>query len=390
VDAFVEYADVVSRRLGDRVAHWTTHNEPWCVATLGHEQGVHAPGRRDPAEALRVAHHLLLSHGRGVEVLRRNAPRAEVGIALMYSPVEPATASAVDGDAATVIEASVGGSFNAATILQSAIDPERLWVGLFNGLTTLRWRDGRWIDEGRLPMTDQVRSVVETKDGVLWAGTQTTGVIRVVLDRTDAAGARKAELTRFGTAQGLPVGGIVVNEVDGVVWFSSFTDRVRHFRFDATAARFVQDHTFDRPAQRSSSFEDERKQPVIRTDKIIMAHFQRYGPAGCAHPGVDYRYMDRTGWEEEGRLRKHPGTFEDILRRDGMADIGDLGIRLDAPRTDGGCRWVCRQKRRQPVKSGGRRLHTGRAFPSWLCLWLKGKARDKDGIQACHRRKLLG
>ena len=30
------YADVVSRRLGDRVKRWITHNEPWCTAFLGH------------------------------------------------------------------------------------------------------------------------------------------------------------------------------------------------------------------------------------------------------------------------------------------------------------------------------------------------------------------
>ena len=68
VARFVEYADVVSARLGDRVRHWATHNEPWCVAHLGHESGEHAPGLRDPALALRVAHHLLLSHGAALPV----------------------------------------------------------------------------------------------------------------------------------------------------------------------------------------------------------------------------------------------------------------------------------------------------------------------------------
>ncbi len=107
VEAFVEYADAVSARLGDRVRHWATHNEPWCVATLGHESGVHAPGHRDPAEALRVGHHLLLSHGRAVEVLRRNAPGAEVGIVLLLSPVEPASDSRLDLEAARRYDGSL-------------------------------------------------------------------------------------------------------------------------------------------------------------------------------------------------------------------------------------------------------------------------------------------
>ncbi len=35
-EAFVEYAGVMSRHLGDRVKSWMTHNEPWCVSILSH------------------------------------------------------------------------------------------------------------------------------------------------------------------------------------------------------------------------------------------------------------------------------------------------------------------------------------------------------------------
>lgn len=86
-DAFVEYADVVSRHLGDRVKHWITHNEPWSVATMGHQLGVHAPGLKDYPASLKTCHHLLLSHGWAVPVLRRNSPGAEVGIALVLFPL---------------------------------------------------------------------------------------------------------------------------------------------------------------------------------------------------------------------------------------------------------------------------------------------------------------
>src|ERR671924_1016216 len=72
-EAFVEYAEVVAARLGDRVQHWITHNEPWVVSWLGHGWGHHAPGRTSDADALATAHHLLLSHGRAVEILRRLA-----------------------------------------------------------------------------------------------------------------------------------------------------------------------------------------------------------------------------------------------------------------------------------------------------------------------------
>lgn len=99
-DAFAHYADVVSRRLGDRVHDWATHNEPWCIATLGHEEGHHAPGHRDPAESLRVAHHLLLAHGRAVPAIRANSAGAQVGIVLNLVPAYPESERAEDIDAA--------------------------------------------------------------------------------------------------------------------------------------------------------------------------------------------------------------------------------------------------------------------------------------------------
>ena len=100
VDAFVEFADAVSERLGDRVSHWITHNEPWCVSVLGHAQGAHAPGKRSWPDALAASHHLLLSHGRAVPVIRNHAPRAKVGITLNVSECEPASPSEADRIAA--------------------------------------------------------------------------------------------------------------------------------------------------------------------------------------------------------------------------------------------------------------------------------------------------
>src|SRR3989304_852642 len=44
IEAFREYADVVSRRLGDRIKCWTTLNEPWVSAFIGYQVGRHAPG----------------------------------------------------------------------------------------------------------------------------------------------------------------------------------------------------------------------------------------------------------------------------------------------------------------------------------------------------------
>lgn len=98
-EAFVEYADVVSTALGDRVTNWITHNEPWCISFLSHMLGIHAPGLRDPYTALRAAHHVLLSHGWAVPVIRANSPGAEVGITLNLEWKDAASRSAADLDA---------------------------------------------------------------------------------------------------------------------------------------------------------------------------------------------------------------------------------------------------------------------------------------------------
>ena len=101
-EAFVEYAGAVAERLGDRVSHWTTHNEPWVVAWIGHAWGQHAPGGTSEADAIAVGHHLLLSHGWAVEALRSIVPDASLGIALNLEHVDPR--SDADGDREAAVQ----------------------------------------------------------------------------------------------------------------------------------------------------------------------------------------------------------------------------------------------------------------------------------------------
>lgn len=88
---FMEYSELVTRRLGDRVKHWITLNEPWCSASLGYLYGVHAPGDKNPKRAFLAAHHLLLAHGEAMKIIRKNVPDAKAGITLNLTPQLPAT-----------------------------------------------------------------------------------------------------------------------------------------------------------------------------------------------------------------------------------------------------------------------------------------------------------
>lgn len=96
VHRFVEYAEGINARLGDRLASIVTHNEPWVMAVLGHESGVFAPGIKSRRAAAQASHHLLLSHGLAVQALRAQGSRAKLGIVLNLSPMHPATDSPED------------------------------------------------------------------------------------------------------------------------------------------------------------------------------------------------------------------------------------------------------------------------------------------------------
>ncbi|MDR2674742.1 MAG: beta-glucosidase [Opitutaceae bacterium] len=89
VEWFGDYAAIAARRLGDRVKHWMTINEPPCIIGLGHQDGAMAPGLKLPfADCLLGAHHLLKAHGRGVQALRAGC-RGPVRVSIAQTSREP-------------------------------------------------------------------------------------------------------------------------------------------------------------------------------------------------------------------------------------------------------------------------------------------------------------
>ena len=101
---FADYAVLVHQALGDRVKNWTTLNEPFCSSLIGYAAGDHAPGRTEPAAALRATHHLLLGHGLAAEALRTADPQIQLGITLNLYAVDPATDHPADLDAARRVD----------------------------------------------------------------------------------------------------------------------------------------------------------------------------------------------------------------------------------------------------------------------------------------------
>ncbi|KIJ28561.1 glycoside hydrolase family 1 protein [Sphaerobolus stellatus SS14] len=95
VKDYTRYAQLCFSRFGDRVKHWLTINEPWCVAILGYGRGVFAPGRSSDRnrnaegdssrEPWIVAHHVILAHAHAVKAYREEfkaTQGGEIGITL--------------------------------------------------------------------------------------------------------------------------------------------------------------------------------------------------------------------------------------------------------------------------------------------------------------------
>ncbi|BFV56458.1 GH1 family beta-glucosidase [Kitasatospora sp. CMC57] len=123
---FADYTALAAEALGDRVSTWTTLNEPWCSAFLGYGSGVHAPGRTDPADALKAAHHLNLGHGLAVGALRAALPAdAQLAVSLNLHAVRPRSADAGDLEAARRIDA-VGNRIFTSPMLKGRYDEDLL------------------------------------------------------------------------------------------------------------------------------------------------------------------------------------------------------------------------------------------------------------------------
>ncbi|WP_128923876.1 GH1 family beta-glucosidase [Bradyrhizobium guangxiense] len=96
---FADYAALMARRLGNRVKRFATFNEP-CVFTLfGYGLGWNAPGIADKGALHRAIHHVNLSHGRAIDVLRQSVPEASLGAIHNRQPCYPATPSEEDAAA---------------------------------------------------------------------------------------------------------------------------------------------------------------------------------------------------------------------------------------------------------------------------------------------------
>ncbi|MFN7914411.1 MAG: ATP-binding protein [Vicinamibacterales bacterium] len=230
---------------------------------LGADNGIDA----SPSDLFRHDGHLYIAHNQGVQYLKPRAvgtpetvrvsgvanqtwgfkefvdPEGKVPPQLLLTASDGLYV--IEGDRARPIVENKNRSFSAFVTQLSKRDPHRMWVGLADGLASVRWANGAWVNEGRVDgITEQVRSMYQGEDGRLWLGTQTAGLL--ILTNADAAPGEPRPNTpiikRYGAAQGLARGGAGVTSLAGKPYVSVLGLTAV---LDEKTDRFVPDTTFD-------------------------------------------------------------------------------------------------------------------------------------------------
>ncbi len=127
------------------------------------------------------------------------------------------------------------------TMYCSRSDPNRVYIGLVEGIASLRLIDGVWKDEGRIEgIDDTIYAIAEAKNGALWLVSQRQRILRVEFaDTRSTQRAPVVHVSSFG--RGALTGRITLREVAGRVVFLA-DDGI--YEFDAETEQFVRSPIF--------------------------------------------------------------------------------------------------------------------------------------------------
>ena len=99
-------------------------------------------------------------------------------------------------------------NYASSAILRSTADPQRIYVGLRNGLAVIKYDNGTWKDDGVIAeVQDDIREIVEDKKGNLWLESQVDGVWKVDFSNSSRKkDSGTAEVRHFRANNELPEG----------------------------------------------------------------------------------------------------------------------------------------------------------------------------------------
>ncbi|WP_263354891.1 glycoside hydrolase family 1 protein [Acidicapsa acidisoli] len=93
---FADYAGILAKALGDRIAVWAPFNMPWAFTYYGYGIGIHPPGRAEYGLFIKAAHTVALAQGECSRAIKAASSKATVGSAYSMAPGYPKTDSEAD------------------------------------------------------------------------------------------------------------------------------------------------------------------------------------------------------------------------------------------------------------------------------------------------------
>ena len=136
-------------------------------------------------------------------------------------------------------------------LYRSRRNPNRLFIGHTKGLSSLYLHQGEWKHEADLEqVSEQILSIAEDDEGLLWLGTRIGKVVRLVLPKSaDGSAVEKLspkKIEWFDERQGLPYGGLIyVYALEGEVFVVSYVDSKGVLtKFNAITREFQEERAY--------------------------------------------------------------------------------------------------------------------------------------------------
>lgn len=128
-------------------------------------------------------------------------------------------------------------------MIQSEVDPARVFIGLDYGLASLYRSGGRWENEGFVEGIDEsIRHLSEDMDGNLWMGTEDQGVLKLEYLSDKNLHTENLKITRYDSIQGLPENQFRISQT-GEITLVCTSEGI--YRYVQDEDRFVPDSRFE-------------------------------------------------------------------------------------------------------------------------------------------------
>jgi len=237
------------------------------ISRVALDSPVSVLSRANTSDAAVLDGSLYASGTSGGAALLRIAPNAMTGYAEAHTLAGPATQGfrllvfhdpsgghdqllaatnlgvmTIQGDTVKAALAARSGQAEASfDLIQSRKYPKRVYIGQGDCVSSMRWEDGKWIDEGR---ADNARLgahyLAEDSSGAVWASFSPGNIYRF---ESPESGLRGAKMQVLSASDGVPRDAMWMTSVDGQI-FATGMSQAGVFRWDAETKKFVSDSRF--------------------------------------------------------------------------------------------------------------------------------------------------